>query len=215
MNSLVTFRSNSEGNLLPTSKQREAASAEVVSTFKAKLMAAANNAAAAQAASTPTAKSTAASSASSAASSTASSTAKSASSSSDSTALSKTQNAYQELNSEAFLKMLAVQLQNQDPTAPMDDSQMMAQLAQFSSLQQMTEMNSNMAQLNFLSAQSMLGKYVAGTNDDKETVAGIVDGVALQDNVILLSVGGKTLPMTGVVGVALEAPADNSTQEGT
>lgn len=208
MNSLVTFRSNSEGNLLPNTKQREAASAEVVSTFKTKLMAAASNAAAAQAATTTAAKSAAASTATTKAASTATTTTKT---SSGATTLSETDDAYQSLNASAFLSMLAVQLQNQDPTEPMDNAEMMAQLAQFSSLQQMTDMNENISQLNFLSAQSMLGKYVTGTNDDEEAISGIVSGVSLKDNALLLTVGGKTLPVTGVTDIALEAPSSSGT----
>lgn len=39
-----------------------------------------------------------------------------------------------------FLKLLTSQLQNQDPTAPVDNTQMVAQLAQFSSLSNSTDM---------------------------------------------------------------------------
>ena len=39
-----------------------------------------------------------------------------------------------------FLKLLVTQLQNQDPMSPMDDTDFMAQMAQFSSLEQMTNL---------------------------------------------------------------------------
>ena len=44
----------------------------------------------------------------------------------------------QQLNQEDFLKLLTTQLSNQDPLKPMDDTQFIAQMAQFSSLQQAT-----------------------------------------------------------------------------
>ncbi|MCW1382992.1 flagellar hook capping protein [Novosphingobium sp. KCTC 2891] len=43
-----------------------------------------------------------------------------------------------------FLKLLTTQLNNQDPTAPVDNSQMVAQLAQFSSLSNSTETNATL-----------------------------------------------------------------------
>jgi flagellar basal-body rod modification protein FlgD len=43
------------------------------------------------------------------------------------------------LGREAFLQLLTTQLAHQDPTSPQDDSEFIAQLAQFSSLEQLTQ----------------------------------------------------------------------------
>ncbi|QQK80249.1 flagellar hook assembly protein FlgD [Salicibibacter cibi] len=48
------------------------------------------------------------------------------------------------LDKDDFLKILIAQLQNQDPLDPMDDREFIAQMAQFSSLEQMTNMNEAM-----------------------------------------------------------------------
>ena len=62
-----------------------------------------------------------------------------------------------ELGKEEFLKLLVCQMQNQDPLNPQSDQQFIAQLAQFSSLEQMTNLNSTMSNT---SAYSLVGKEV-------------------------------------------------------
>ncbi|ARK30995.1 flagellar hook assembly protein FlgD [Halalkalibacter krulwichiae] len=56
------------------------------------------------------------------------------------------------LGKDDFLKILITQLQNQDPSNPMDDREFIAQMAQFSTLEQMTNMNQAMQR--FVSIQS-------------------------------------------------------------
>jgi flagellar basal-body rod modification protein FlgD len=58
------------------------------------------------------------------------------------------------LGQDAFLQLLVTQLQHQDPLQPQDDSQFLAQLAQFSSLEQLTQMNQSIQQLVTLAGSS-------------------------------------------------------------
>ena len=51
------------------------------------------------------------------------------------------------LGRDAFLKLLVTQLQHQDPTAPQADTQFVAQLATFSSLEQLSQMNHSLTQI--------------------------------------------------------------------
>jgi flagellar basal-body rod modification protein FlgD len=54
------------------------------------------------------------------------------------------------LGKEAFLQLLVTQLQHQDPTQPQDNSQLITQLATFSSLEQLTSMNSSLTAIGQL-----------------------------------------------------------------
>ena len=76
-----------------------------------------------------------------------------------------------------FLKLLTTQLENQDPTDPMKDRKMVTQLAQFSELEEMTnvsngmeELNSGQSQTRMVQAVDFLGKSVTaqGSNISKD-----------------------------------------------
>ena len=90
-----------------------------------------------------------------------------------------------ELGKDDFLKLLITQLSHQDPTKPTDNTQMIAQMAQFSSLEQMTNMNQEFAKMNqmLVSAQGVntIGKTVDIAIGDTSTT-GVVEGVTYGQN---------------------------------
>ena len=65
------------------------------------------------------------------------------------------------LGKDAFLKILITQLQNQDPTSPMDDKEFIAQMAQFSSLEQMQNMTKAMEDLLASQKETQLMSYTS------------------------------------------------------
>jgi flagellar basal-body rod modification protein FlgD len=67
------------------------------------------------------------------------------------------------LDKDAFLKILTAELSNQDPDNAKDTTQYIAQLAQFSSLEQMQNLNST---TTFSSASSLVGKTVKLSSND-------------------------------------------------
>ncbi|HWL13268.1 MAG TPA: flagellar hook assembly protein FlgD [Ureibacillus sp.] len=63
------------------------------------------------------------------------------------------------MGKDAFLKILITQLQNQDPTEPMDDKQFISQMAQFSSLEQMQNMTTSIQDLVTSQNETQLMSY--------------------------------------------------------
>lgn len=84
-----------------------------------------------------------------------------------------------ELGKDDFLKILMAQMTNQDPTSPMENTEFVAQMAQFSSLEQMTNMSTNFEKLSAMfsstEAQSLLGRTVELDLGDT-SVRGVVEG---------------------------------------
>ncbi|HMK55606.1 MAG TPA: flagellar hook capping FlgD N-terminal domain-containing protein [Dissulfurispiraceae bacterium] len=101
-----------------------------------------------------------------------------------------------------FLNLLITQLKNQDPLNPMKDTEFIAQLANFSSLQQMTGVNTNMSSLlqqqSISNATSMLGKLVT-TTDGK---SGTVSQVSMDNGAVSIYVGTNKYSLSDITAVS-------------
>ena len=80
--------------------------------------------------------------------------------------------AEEQLGKDTFMTLLVTQMSNQDPLKPQDDTQMLAQLAQFSSLEQLTNLNTKastangtLGAINVTNAVSYIGKSVVAGGD--------------------------------------------------
>lgn len=79
-----------------------------------------------------------------------------------------------QLGKDDFLKLLITQLTQQDPTNPMKDHDFIAQMAQFSSLEQMKNISSGISRMEAKQSYSLVGKVVSGPDMvTGETVVGL------------------------------------------
>lgn len=110
------------------------------------------------------------------------------------------------LDAEAFMKLLVAQLQNQDPTNPTSNEDMLAQISQMRSLQSNVELTDTLKNMGtgqqLSSAAGMIGKLIAATNDDGEAVTGLVESVIVSDGTAYLQVGDQGIKLSQVTEVA-------------
>ncbi len=120
----------------------------------------------------------------------------------------------QVLGQDDFLKLITVQMSNQDPMKPMEDTSFIAQMAQFSSLEQSSQMARDMtalrSDLKLQSASALLGREVT-VGTAKGEVSGVVEFVDSTTDDVRVSVGGQLHSFSDIVRVAPAAAA--STQK--
>jgi flagellar basal-body rod modification protein FlgD len=134
---------------------------------------------------------------------------------SSTTGTTTTSSGQQVLGQADFLKLLAVQFQSQDPLKPMDDTAFIAQMAQFSSLQQTQTLTQQMTQLlstqQFATANSYIGRQVSVQDANGNTVSGVVSGVDYTSGSPLLEVGSNTYALSSVLSVQPAAATPDPT----
>jgi len=118
------------------------------------------------------------------------------------------------LGSDDFMKLLAVQFQSQDPMKPMDDTAFIAQMAQFTSLQQTQTMTTQMAKLStsqeLMAANSYIGQQVTVDDGNGGTASGVVSSVQVNSTGPHIMVGGKPYSITSVLSVQPASVSNNT-----
>jgi flagellar basal-body rod modification protein FlgD len=119
--------------------------------------------------------------------------------SSSTTGTSSTNKSNDDLGKDAFLNLLITQLRYQDPMSPMEDKDFIAQMAQFTSLEQMQNMNSSM---QMSQASSLIGMQVRWTDaNSQQELSGIVQSVRMVNNEPKLLVGNTSITLKQVTAV--------------
>ncbi|HHU31523.1 MAG: flagellar hook capping FlgD N-terminal domain-containing protein [Zhaonellaceae bacterium] len=113
------------------------------------------------------------------------------------------------LNKDDFLKLLMVQMKNQNPLEPMSDQEFMSQMAQFSSLEQLQNL-SLQAEAN--QALSLVGAEITVIKDG-EFVTGVAEKVMFSDGKPFLFIGDYHFTLDQVVQVAIPTQSSEETGE--
>ena len=113
------------------------------------------------------------------------------------------------LDSTDFLKLIAAQLQNQDMTNPMSNSEMMEQLSQMSSIQTMNDLQTAITNMNDIAvtnySASLVGKEVTVAVEDSngklQTIEGTVTGSGLYSGETVVFVDGKAYSLSQIMAI--------------
>jgi len=104
-----------------------------------------------------------------------------------------------------FLKLLVTQLKTQDPTKPMDDKAFIGQMAQFTSLKQMSSVAENIAkftkEFDFTKSISLVGKFVSWSDPIGLEQSGKVQSVIIKDGNSYLKVNNQSVALKDIVEV--------------
>ena len=141
---------------------------------------------------------------------TASTAAKSGTTTTDSTA---------SVDKDMFLKLMVAQLKNQDPSNPTDSTAFLAQTAQFTSLEKLTDVAEQTsqalsAQLAF-GASGLVGRTVTYTGADGAARTGPVTSVRFSTSGPMLEVAGAEVTLSSITNVSATGTSTGTTGTST
>lgn len=111
-----------------------------------------------------------------------------------------------ELGKNSFLKLLVAQMQNQDPLNPQSNAEFVAQLAQFSSLEQMQDVNKNLGTMltgsQLGGAGNLIGKQASWSDAQGVKQSGLVEKVTIKDGALQAVINGTEVPADKISEIA-------------
>lgn len=123
----------------------------------------------------------------------------------NSTGATNARAAKKSLDSADFMKLLAVQFQSQDPMKPMEDTAFIAQMAQFTSLEQsnsmMVEMGRLRADQQLLMGNGYIGRTVTVEDAKGKPVTGLVTSLENAKDGVRLTIGDQTYPLSSILKI--------------
>ncbi|MDR3562180.1 MAG: flagellar hook capping FlgD N-terminal domain-containing protein [Negativicutes bacterium] len=111
---------------------------------------------------------------------------------------------------QSFLQLMATELQNQDPTNPVSNTEYVSQMAQMTSLQQLQSIGVDIAAQT---GYSLIGKSVTYTTTDSSGAStsstGTVSSVTVKDSTVYLTVGSDSVLLSAVTQVGSDSSSSS------
>ena len=105
---------------------------------------------------------------------------------------------------EDFLKLFVTQLRHQSPLDPLKGHEFVAQLAQFTSLEQLTNLNTSFSDMlkfqQLFEGGELIGKNATYLSSEGES-QGVISGIKLNDGAIAAVIQNKEIPISNLTGI--------------
>lgn len=116
-----------------------------------------------------------------------------------------TTNSLTSLTSQDFTNMLVAELQNQDPTQPVTNSDLMQEVGQIQSIQATQQLTTTLQSVllgqNVATAGNLIGRSVQGQDANGNPVSGTVSSVSIANGTATLNVGSSSMPLSNVTQI--------------
>jgi flagellar basal-body rod modification protein FlgD len=125
------------------------------------------------------------------------------------------------MGKDQFLQILIAQIKNQDPMKPLEDKEFIAQMAQFTSVEQLMNMAKSLEGLSnsIGMASSLIDKTIGweaesiGTQDPV-AMTGVVDSITVRDGLTYAVVGGQEIALSRIAYVTNTASGTSNNEQG-
>jgi flagellar basal-body rod modification protein FlgD len=119
------------------------------------------------------------------------------------------------MTSDDFMRLFLAQLQNQDPTQPMDDKQMLTELAQFTMISTLNSLNQALGGTQLAQTSALIGTRIIGTDTSGLPASGVVDRIVQDASGIMLVLEGGALVEPDQVTQVLAGPSSSTSTGST
>jgi flagellar basal-body rod modification protein FlgD len=120
-----------------------------------------------------------------------------------------TNDAFQKLDMDTFLRLLVAEMQNQDPMNPMDDTQIVQQVSQIDQIQASQKLTDTLKSValgqSVATASNLIGQTVTGLDEEGDSITGAVASVSIADGKTTLNVGEHQITLNNVTQLGTAA----------